>query len=91
MILKYCKIIHRNERDVNEIIKIYLAVISHKIKFLNDWNFCLYYYKTCVVITNWIANNTTTSIPKLFYGFCGSNDDSLLNNAFKTIITLLKK
>lgn len=40
-----------NKRDVYEIFKTDLALVSHKLKFLNDLKLCAFYYKTLDSIT----------------------------------------
>lgn len=75
LVIKQIKHLYLQEDDVNEILEMDIAILSHYIDLLNELDFCMYYYNTLDDIKSYSLNNKTViSLREIVYGYCETSN-----------------
>lgn len=82
-------------KDINELLKIDLALVSHRVEMLINLNFSYYYYNVLHSLKECFNYSSTSSpsltIVEILNVFCESTDNSLLSNALREYLYFYKE
>lgn len=95
MLMQRLTSLYLSDSDINELLKIDIALVSHRIAMLGTLNFSYYYHhvlhslKECFNYNS--SSNPNMSIVEILNVFCESTDNSLLSNALREYIYFYKE
>lgn len=87
--------LYLSDSDISELLKINIALLSHRVAMLGTLNFSYYYHnvlyslKECFNYNS--SSNPNMSIVEILNVFCESTDNSLLSNALREYIYFYKE
>lgn len=91
MVMKNLTAIYLSELDVDTLININNLLVAQQIQFLDNFNFCSYYFNALSTLTELISTHKTIlSIEELLEAFCKSSDDSLYTLALRQYLYYFK-
>lgn len=90
MVMKHLYAVYLSDYEVNEILKMDLALIRTQLNLLKDIEFCKYYYNMLNIVRKWFATNKTVlSAYEILCSFCECSN-SLCSNALKQYLFYYK-
>lgn len=84
-----------SHKDIQELVKIDLSLVSYRVAMLSNLNFSYYYYNVVHSLKECFNYNTTVThsmnIVEILNVFCESTDNSLISNALREYVYFYKE